>query len=112
LTLKEQRLLADDSNDIFVSVISLWEISLKSGIGKLELHNIDISKLPEYIKKTGFDIINLESYEASTFHTLPKIGHKDPFDRMLVWQAICRRFSLLTRDNALSAYCKSGLELC
>ena len=112
LTSREQRILTDNSNDVFVSVISLWEISLKSGLGKLELHNFDISKLPEYIRKTGFEILTLDSNEASTFHLLPKSGHKDPFDRMIVWQAICRGFYLLTRDNALSVYKKNGLQIC
>jgi PIN domain nuclease of toxin-antitoxin system len=111
LSSKEQRILTNNANNIYVSVMSIWEISLKSGIGKLELHNFDVSKLPDYITKTGFEIINLESKEASTFHTLPKTDHKDPFDRMIIWQTICKEFCLLTRDKAISSYCKYGLKL-
>ncbi len=108
---KEKTILTDTENEIFVSSISLWEISLKYSIGKLELNNISPSELTEAIKKTGFKLIELTGYDASNFHLLPKIGNSDPFDRMLIWQAINRKYCFLSRDKNIISFKNLGLKI-
>lgn len=94
-----------------VSVITFWEISLKFSLGKIELEGVLPDKLPAIAKETGFEVLNLTCETATTFYRLPKIGHKDPFDRMLTWLAIAEDFVLLTRDKDLSGYKIHGLKI-
>ena len=105
-------LLRDRHNEVFVSVVSFWEISLKFSIGKLALPGISPDQIPGYALSIGFTFLPLAADTASTFHQLPKIGkHRDPFDRMLVWQAIREDLVLVSRDRAMGAYEACGLSL-
>lgn len=94
-----------------VSIITFWEISLKFSLGKIDLRNVSPDKLPIIAKETGFEILNLDLDTTSTFHKLPRIDHKDPFDRMLAWQAIRGECVLLTRDKEFSCYKNNGLNV-
>lgn len=80
--------IVNDKNEIYISTISFWEISLKYSIGKLSLENILPDELPLYAKKSGFEIANIDESIVCSFYKLPKHEHCDPFDRSLVWQAI------------------------
>ena len=103
-------LIRDRANEIVVSSVSLWEISLKYGIGKLVLGSIAPDDIPAHCESLGFEIVPLESGDASTCHTLPRtLEHRDPFDRMLVHQCIRMRASLVTRDARLVCYEPYGL---
>jgi PIN domain nuclease of toxin-antitoxin system len=105
-------LLRDRHNDVFVSVISFWELSLKASLGKLSLSGISPDQIPGYALSLGFTFLPMAADTASTFHQLPKVGkHRDPFDRMLVWQAIREDLVLVSRDRAMSAYEACGLDL-
>jgi PIN domain nuclease of toxin-antitoxin system len=102
------RFLRDRNNEVFVSVISFWEVSL----GKLALSGISPDEIPGYALSTGLTFLPLAADAACTFHQLPRIGkHRDPFDRMLVWQAIREDLVLVSRDRAMSAYEACGLGL-
>lgn len=99
------------NNTILVSVISLWEISLKYQLGKLVLRKIRPEDLPLAITQSGFTIAGMTENEASSFYQLPKFGHHDPFDRMLVWQAIQNRWHFLSKDKQMTRYRNRGLQL-
>jgi len=99
------------SEQVFVSSISFWEISLKYSIGKLSLNNILPEDLPSIALDCGLDILELDSNTMSTFHKLPRISHKDPFDRMIIWSAISKNLTLISRDSSFSEYEKFGLSL-
>lgn len=107
----ERGYFLDLDNTILVSVVSLWEISLKYQLGKLPLKKIRPEELPSAIVQSGFTIVNLTDNETSSFYQLPKVGHHDPFDRMLVWQAIQNHWSFLSRDQQVKAYQDKGLQL-
>ena len=97
---------------MFVSTVSFWEISLKASIGKLGLTGISPDEIPGYALSMGLTFLPLAADTASTFHQLPRIGkHRDPFDRMLVWQAIREDLVLVSRDRAMSSYETCGLSL-
>lgn len=103
--------IKDRDNEIAISVISLWEISLKYALGKLELHNSDPEDMPGAALEMGIDLITVDPKEAASFHNLQRLPHKDPFDRFLVWQAIQGNMILISKDRSLRDYCRYGLRI-
>ncbi len=103
--------IQNSENEIFVSVITFWEISLKYGIGKLELENITPEEIPYKSKEINIQTLDLTENEASTFFKLPRIKHKDPFDRLIIWQAINRNITLISKDKAMKEYENFGLRI-
>ncbi|MBI2430570.1 MAG: type II toxin-antitoxin system VapC family toxin [Candidatus Levybacteria bacterium] len=108
---KIRKILNDPEPTKFVSVLSFWEISLKFSLDKIDLVGILPDELPDIAKKANFDIIDLDVKTASSYHKLPKTNNKDPFDRMLVWQAIQKNLYLLTKDRDFSDYKNHGLKI-
>ena len=97
-------------NEIVVSSVSLWEISLKHGIGKIVLGSMAPDDIPGHCRSLGFRVVQLDPGDASTYHALPRmVEHRDPFRRMLVHQCIRMRASLVTRDTRLACYEPYGL---
>ena len=103
--------IVDPENEVMVSVITFWEISLKYALGKFEIIGLNPEDLPVAAHKTGFDIIQVEPDEAASFHRLPRLGHKDPFDRLILWQAIQRKLTLLSADHRFQEYKENGLRV-
>jgi PIN domain nuclease of toxin-antitoxin system len=110
LSRRGRDILKNPQNAIFVSSVSFWEISLKFALGKLQLLNCSPESLPEAARKMDLQLTPLDAETASSFHTLPKTIHKDPFDRMLIWQAIRTRMTLISKDKSFSDYRDFGLE--
>ena len=104
-------ILEDSGNEIFVSHVSFWEISIKHALGKIDLHGGDSLDLLQWCKKEGLKILFLSDNDVGTFHKLPRVLHKDPFDRMLVWQSINRHLTLISKDPSLDAYLPYGLKI-
>ena len=102
--------ITDLKNDAHVSVVSFFEISLKYSIGRLELKGLLPEDFPKLSMEMGFSILELSAETVSTFHKLPKAGNKDPFDRLIAWEAIKSGMSLVTCDKDFGAYGKSGLR--
>jgi len=109
---RARAIIEDPHKDVYASTISLWELSLKHASGKLPLKNIEIEDFLEILYESGLAIIGLNEQESSSFHRLPKIeSHRDPFDRMLIWQAITRGMTLISNDAAFEQYRSYGLRL-
>lgn len=106
-----RKLLTDPDNRIIVSAVSFWEISLKSSIGKLDITGFSPSELPDACLSIGFEIEDLKAAESSTFHLLTAPHHRDPFDRMLIWQAISNDYTLISIDKQIRKYAADGLRL-
>ena len=105
-------IVADARNEIYISAVSFWEISLKTSIKKFSFENVDIKSFPKYAREMDFNIIDMQENEAITFHELPlKEKHKDPFDRMLLWQAITKNMTMISKDEQFEQYKKDGLKL-
>jgi len=101
--------IKNNDNEIFVSAVSLWEIALKTSIGKL-LVSFDINKIPEYCRRMGFTLIPLEAIDALNSLNLPqKDAHKDPFDRMLIYQCIKNEYVFVSKDTQMELYKDDGL---
>jgi PIN domain nuclease of toxin-antitoxin system len=106
-----QEILVTSGNRIFVSPISLWEISLKYALGKLNLHGAHPEQLLSLVKTMKFEILPVLPSEAVTFHQLPISSHKDPFDRFLIWQAIQNQLVFLSEDTQIKEYAQYGLKI-
>ncbi|NLD37439.1 MAG: type II toxin-antitoxin system VapC family toxin [Desulfatiglans sp.] len=103
--------IISQENSIAVSVITFWEISLKYSIGKLDLSGIKPDDLPGFANKTGFEIAQISPDEVATFYKLPRLGHRDAFDRLLIWQAIQQKRILISKDNSFNEYKDYGLQM-
>jgi len=97
---KVARHLISEAEDVFVSSASIWEASIKAGLGKLEA---DVDQLVAAISASGFSELPVKAVHAARVRNLPDI-HRDPFDRMLVAQAMHEPLRLLTVDGHLSGY--------
>ena len=106
-----KEIISNPENEIFVSIITYWEIALKYGIGKLQLENITPEEIPLKSKEINIETLILSEKEVSTFYKLPKIRHKDPFDRLIIWQAINENITLISKDKAMKEYEKFGLNV-
>jgi PIN domain nuclease of toxin-antitoxin system len=104
------REIKSPDNDVAVSVVTFWEISLKYALGKLELTGVKPEELPDFAAQMNLEILPITAAEASTFHKLPKLSHKDHFDRIIIWQAVQRKISLVSKDRDFKAYRKFGLK--
>ncbi|GFE85213.1 twitching motility protein PilT [Steroidobacter agaridevorans] len=89
-----------DAAEVFISAASIWEISIKSSIGKLDA---DPDELLAGVEPAGFSLLPITGDHAAKVARLPPI-HKDPFDRLLVAQASVEPMILLTNDDALRDY--------
>jgi len=110
LSTKAKEKIKDTENDIYVSAISFWEISLKFSLGKLKLRGFTPDNLTELSVQIGFKQLPLLHDECATYHHLINTIHRDPFDRMLIWQAIKHNFTLISKDSKASLYSGSGLK--
>lgn len=99
-------LIADPANQLFVSGASLWEMSIKIGLGKLTLAVSFSRFLKTAIDGYGLELLPVSREDCEHYATLPfpNAGHRDPFDRMLVTQAVRHELKLLSSDSALDAY--------
>jgi PIN domain nuclease of toxin-antitoxin system len=87
--------------DVAVSVVSLWEIEIKRGLGRID---VDTRELIREVSQTeGFRMLEIRPTHVLTLSELPLL-HQDPFDRMLIAQATRDRLTLVSRDEAIHCY--------
>jgi len=94
------RLIIEKADEVYVSSISLWEVAIKSAAGKLA---VEPARLEAVARDAGFLPLAVSWVHALALHGLPPL-HRDPFDRMLIAQAVSEPMHFLTRDKALAAY--------
>ncbi len=91
-----------ESEKCFFSYVSLWEIAIKQAKGTLEFE-IDIPRLKSVLEDEGFIYLTPTEYDAERIKSLPDI-HRDPFDRLLIAQAMENDLSLVTTDSKIPLY--------
>jgi PIN domain nuclease of toxin-antitoxin system len=111
LSTKAKREIRSAENRICLSTISFWEISLKYALGKIELKNCGPDDMPDIAAQLHIEIIAPTAQETASFHRLPKVKHKDPFDRMIIWQAIQHPLVLISKDAVFPEYEAFGLKV-
>ena len=95
-------LIEDPDNEIAFSVVSLWEVAIKTGRGRADFH-VDVGSLRRQLIDNGYAELAVSGAHAVALASLPPL-HKDPFDRMLVAQALVEGVTLLTGDRAVAQY--------
>jgi PIN domain nuclease of toxin-antitoxin system len=95
-------LLGDPGNELLFSAASMWEIAIKSGLGR-EDFRVNARLLRRGLLDNGYEELPIKSEHASAIDALPPI-HRDPFDRILIAQATMEGFELLTADPVLGRY--------
>jgi PIN domain nuclease of toxin-antitoxin system len=95
--------IEDPANHKWVSVASCWEIAIKAGLGKLRLGEPATTFLPRELATNHFSLLRIELAHATLVETLPP-HHKDPFDRLLVAQAVIEKLPLVSADDLFDEY--------
>ena len=112
LRAEHRNIIESSETEKFVSSITLWEISLKYAVGKLELGKHTPDEFLAGIYKIGLKDITPSAEQWSTYYLLPKIqGHRDHFDRMIVWLAIQSGMTLVSSDKKFGEYKPHGLSV-
>ncbi len=111
LSARARKEIRSAENRICLSTISFWEIALKFALGKIELKNCQPDDMPDIAAQMHIEIIQPTAQETASFYRLPKIKHKDPFDRMIIWQALQQPLVLISKDAGLPEYKELGLKV-
>ncbi len=101
LSSNARKYLSDGNNHIFYSLISVWEVEIKHSIGKMPVPS------DEFIKDMdgmGYIPLNLKKEHIQHLQTLGDYSHKDPFDRLLLAQALSEHYHFLTQDEKILAF--------
>jgi PIN domain nuclease of toxin-antitoxin system len=93
-------LIEDPGNDVLISVVSLWETVVKARVGKLEA---DIGEISDAVQREGFILLNMGVTHLLALSTLP-MHHRDPFDRLLIAQAIAEDATFISEDRYTGRY--------
>ena len=103
LSSQARELFVNPENESYLSSVSAWEIAIKYGLGRLPLPQPPDRFIPAQRKQHGIDPLELDEEAALHLSRLPQL-HKDPFDRMLVCQAIVHHLIILTSDDLVAQY--------
>jgi PIN domain nuclease of toxin-antitoxin system len=102
LSFKARKLIEDSKTKKFVSIASIWEVAIKIGLKKLVFDG-NTSEIIELIEKNGFQILPISVNHITAYETLEFV-HRDPFDRILVAQAIVEKMTIITKDENIQNY--------
>jgi PIN domain nuclease of toxin-antitoxin system len=103
LTRPAREAIADPEADCWLSLASCWEMAIKLSLGKLRLPTPLDRFVPEQMAANGFQQLDIDFRHAVRVASLP-FHHRDPFDRLLVAQAMAEDFALVSADTAFDAY--------
>lgn len=100
---RARRSIADQRNVVFFSAASGWEIVVKAGLGRLTLRQDPERLIPEQVAANAFEVLPVHLHHALRIHSLPPL-HRDPFDRVLVAQALSEQMALVSGDPQIAQY--------
>ena len=103
LRVTAKALIEDPSNRKFVSIATCWEIAIKVGLRKLDVGEPATTFLPRELAANHFDLLGIELRHATFVETLP-LHHRDPFDRLLIAQAMMEAVPIVSADVAFDPY--------
>jgi PIN domain nuclease of toxin-antitoxin system len=103
LPMRVRQLCTDTENELYLSVLSAWEIALKQGVRRLTLPEPADQYIPSRRRANGIASLKLTEEAVLQIGKLPPV-HNDPFDRMLVCQAIVHGLTILTPDRHIARY--------
>jgi PIN domain nuclease of toxin-antitoxin system len=102
--------MKNTTSDVVYSPISLWEIAIKFQLGKLNIHGVTPEEFLNELNSSFFACLPLDNHHIMSSYRLPR-RRGDPFDRLLIWQAISSGCTLLSADSATDLYVADGLRV-
>lgn len=102
LSEKAENTIKDDNNNVYVSVVSFWEMAIKSSVGKLKLPE-SLHSIIQKTKNFDIDILQLHTDYILKIENLP-FHHKDPFDRIIITTAIAEQLPIISIDEKFDKY--------
>ncbi len=103
LSEEARRRISDEENDCFVSLVSAWEMAIKVGTGKLKLAISVGGYFQQHLPANAFQLLQIGLGHITCLETLP-LHHRDPFDRLLIAQALQEPLTLVSIDTAFDQY--------
>jgi len=103
LSTSARAMIEDEANESFLSVASLWEMAIKVSLGKLTLSAPLDALIPQQLSLNGIELLGIQVAHAAVVSTLP-FHHRDPFDRLLIAQAVVEGMPVISADVAFDAY--------
>lgn len=103
LSKRAENLFLDSQNQLYLSVASIWEMAIKSSLGKLTFQKPIESFILDILQENGIQLLTIEFRHAIRVSTLT-FHHHDPFDRLLISQAIEEKIPLLSCDKVFDSY--------
>ncbi|HAO13534.1 MAG TPA: PIN domain nuclease [Planktothrix sp. UBA8407] len=103
LSLYAKELIENEDNELLVSIASLWEMAIKFNLGKLELGQPFEDLFPTQLEENNIDILKINLEHLNILCKLP-LYHRDPFDRLIVCQALVEQFPVISKDTILDNY--------
>lgn len=98
----EAKTVLESEQHLFISIVSLWEIAIKQSLGKLAMA-LSIPEIEAVCRERRIGILPIDARSVERIKTLPDI-HRDPFDRLLVAQALEGNLAIVTRDRMIPQY--------
>ena len=99
--------IEDEDNSLYLSIASLWEITIKLSLGKLGLQLSVDEMVESFLIPGGIEILQIETGHLSILRDLP-LHHRDPFDRLIIAQAQAEKMTLISADGVFDLY---GVDL-
>ena len=95
--------IEDEDNSLYLSIASLWEITIKLSLGKLDLQLSVDEMVESFLIPGGIEILQIETGHLSILRDLP-LHHRDPFDRLIIAQAQAEKMTLISADGVFDLY--------
>ena len=95
--------IEDENNSLYLSIVSLWEITIKLSLGKLDLQLSVDEMVESFLIPGGIEILQIETSHLSILRDLP-LHHRDPFDRLIIAQAKSEQMTLISADGMFDQY--------
>lgn len=103
ITHEIERILLDRRVPVYFSVVNLWEVAIKARLGKFDIEGINTNELYQTLKRDLYSELPVLSKHCVVLENLP-LTHTDPFDRLLISQAMAENLTLITYDGKILQY--------
>lgn len=103
LSINARNYIADFDNELFLSIASLWEIAIKTSLGKLELLQPFDTLIPAQLEENAVQVLPIDLPHLSNVINLP-FHHRDPFDRLIIAQSMTEELPVITSDATFKNY--------
>ena len=102
---RNQKLLENSQNEIFISQITLIEIAIKSKLNKLPNFNYSINQLIDKVKQIDFQILPIKNDHINTYNSIKLFdNHRDPFDRLIISTSVFENIPIISADEKFKNY--------